>query len=102
MTVTLPFEKWPNLPWLKARTIFLTVHGSNAYGLNRSGSDTDVKGIAVPPPEVLHGFLGEFEQAETHEPVDAVVYDIRKFCRLAVNGNPNIIEILFTDPKHWL
>jgi hypothetical protein len=102
VATSVPFELWPDLPWLRGRTIFLTLHGSRAYGLNRAGSDVDVKGIAVPPAEVLHGFLSSFEQAELRAPVDAVIYEIRKFCRLAVNGNPNIIEILFTDTRHWL
>jgi predicted nucleotidyltransferase len=51
---------------------------------------------------MLHGFIGSFEQAELHEPLDCVIFEIRKFCRLASNANPNIIEILFTDPRHWI
>jgi predicted nucleotidyltransferase len=101
-TIHVPFERWTNMPWLDERTILLTVHGSRAYGLNRATSDVDVKGIAVPPREVLHGYLSSFEQAELREPIDCVIFDIRKFCRLAAEANPNIIEILFTDPKHWI
>lgn len=25
----IPYEKWPNFPWLKERTILLTKHGSH-------------------------------------------------------------------------
>jgi predicted nucleotidyltransferase len=102
MTPSIPFDHWANLPWLSERTILLTVHGSRAYGLSRPASDTDVKGIAVPPREMLHGFVDSFEQAELRAPVDCVIFEIRKFCRLAANANPNIVEILFTDPRHWL
>lgn len=90
-----------NLTWLSARTIVLTRHGSHAYGTNIAGSDLDVKGVAIPPREYFHGFLHRFEQAETKDP-DLVVYDIRKFFALAADCNPNIIEVLWTDPSDHL
>ena len=31
--------------------IFETIHGSRAYQLDRPGSDTDIKGIIVGPPD---------------------------------------------------
>lgn len=88
-----------SLPWLRDRTIFLTVHGSQAYGTSLPTSDTDYKGIVIPPPEYFLGFVNHFEQAECHAP-DAVLYDIRKFFALASDCNPNIIEVLFTDDKY--
>jgi predicted nucleotidyltransferase len=91
-----------NLPWLKERTIFLTVHGSHAYGTNMPESDVDLKGVAVAPREFYLGFLRSFEQSETKEPIDATIFGIRKFFKLASDGNPNIIEILFTDQADWL
>lgn len=86
-----------SLPWLRERTLYLTVHGSRAYGTNTESSDTDYKGVVVPPREYFHGFTKKFEQAECREP-DAVLYDIKKFFQLAANANPNIIEVLYTDP----
>jgi len=76
--------------------VFETVHGSRAYGLAGPDSDTDVKGIFVPPAEALFGFESTPEQTEP-EP-EHVLYDIRKFFRLAAACNPTVIEILFTDP----
>lgn len=102
------FSRFTSLPWLRERTIFLTRHGSHAYGTNTPTSDLDVKGVAVPPANYFLGFHQKFEQAEsrTHEgkPTDAdlVVYDIRKFFNLAADCNPSIIEVLFTDPIDWL
>lgn len=90
-----------NLDWLASRTILLTKHGSQAYGTSLPTSDLDVKGVAVPPREYFHGFVQRFEQAESKNP-DFVVYDIRKFCNLATDCNPNIIEVLWTDPSDWL
>jgi predicted nucleotidyltransferase len=91
-----------NLTWLHGRTIFLTRHGSHAYGTNTPTSDEDFKGLAVPPLKYFYGFLENFEQAEFKHQVDGldmVVYDIRKFFKLATECNPSIIEVLFTDPS---
>lgn len=108
----MPFEIDPqhpmawyrgNLAWLPDRTIFLTKSGSQAYGTALPTSDLDVKGVAVPPRAYFLGYLHRFEQAEAKgDPLDAVVYDVRKFAELAAACNPNIIEMLFTGPADWL
>lgn len=90
------WSRFSSQPWLGERTIFLTKHGSHAYGTTVPSSDLDFKGVAVPPVEYFHGFVHHFEQAESKEP-DLVIYDIRKFMRLAADCNPNIIEVLFTS-----
>ncbi len=90
-----------NLGWLATKTIFLTRHGSHAYGTNTPASDEDFKGVAIPPGKYFYGYLERFEQAEFRhqkDGLDAVVYDIRKFFKLAADCNPSIIEVLFTDP----
>jgi predicted nucleotidyltransferase len=90
-----------NLGWLAARTIFLTRHGSHAYGTNTPTSDEDFKGVAIPTSKYFFGYLERFDQAEFRhqkDGIDAVIYDIRKFFKLAADCNPSIIEVLFTDP----
>ncbi len=89
-----------NLPWLVPNTLFLTLHGSHAYGTNIATSDIDVKGFCIPPKEYFLGFTKTFEQAEFKEP-DGVVYEIRKFFKLARDCNPNVIEVLFADESDW-
>jgi len=83
-------------------TIYLTVHGSRAYGTNLDTSDTDFRGIAIPPKEYFLGYSFVFEQNEQHDPNDKVVFDIRKFFRLASDCNPNVVEILYTDPSNQI
>jgi len=80
--------------------IYKVIAGSQAYGLAREGSDTDIRGVCIPPKPYLLG-LSEFEQYEspTH---DTVIFALKKFARLALACNPNIIEILYVEPQHVL
>lgn len=92
--------KGVNPPWIWDRTVYLTMHGSTAYGMARPDSDKDIRGFAIPPKEYFYGFHHKFEQFQLNAAdLDIVVYDIRKFFGLAAQCNPNIIEILFTDPS---
>jgi predicted nucleotidyltransferase len=87
--------------WLESRTILLVRHGSHAYGTAIESSDEDFKGVAVPPREYRDGFLNHFEQAETKKP-DKVVYDLRKFMRLAADCNPSVNECLYVEDSDRL
>lgn len=89
-----------NLEWLPTNTLFLTKHGSHAYGTSLPTSDLDLRGICIPPRQYYFGF-GSFEQTCQTEP-DLTVFELRKFMRLAADCNPNAIEILFTDPSDHL
>ncbi len=105
------------------KTIFLTVVGSQSYGLATPESDIDVKGIAIPNIDAKFGFYGKFDQkdkwsddntlitntnrefcqeVESNPPKDRVVYDLAKFIKLAADCNPNIIETLFTEERFHL
>ncbi|MFO7561799.1 MAG: nucleotidyltransferase domain-containing protein [Enhygromyxa sp.] len=47
---------------IDARTIFLTLTGSHAYGTARPGSDVDIRGCCVAPLRVRLSFRTHFEQ----------------------------------------
>lgn len=90
----------PKWLWYNNRPSFLTKHGSHAYGTNTPDSDLDLRGFCIPPKEYFLGYNNKFEQFQhVDENLDVVIYDIRKFFKLAADCNPNIIEVLFTDPK---
>lgn len=79
--------------------IYKCIHGSRAYGLNTSTSDTDIKGIFIPNIEYYFG-MKNVEQQEYGK--DCVIYALKKFVSLARDCNPNIIEILFCEPTDIL
>lgn len=91
-----------NIPWLQERTIYLTRHGSHAYGTSTPTSDIDIRGIAIPPMNYHLGVAHTFEQAVQHEPIDLTIFSLQKFVKLAADANPNALEILFTDPSDHL
>ncbi len=88
-----------NLTWLPERTFYITKHGSHAYGTNLPTSDLDLRGIFVAPQSYYHGFLNVIEQVEQKAPEDFVLFELRKFFKLAVDANPNVLELLYTDPS---
>lgn len=88
-----------NLKWLRDNTIYLTKYGSHAYGTSTPESDLDIRGIAIPPKEYYFGVLSTFEQYLSSEPYDLCIFDLRKFVKLALDFNPNAVEILFTEQE---
>jgi len=79
--------------------IYKTIVGSKAYGIDTPESDTDIKGITIAPKEYYFG-LKVFEQQEIGK--DCTIYALNKFVRLARDNNPNILEMLYTEPRHIL
>lgn len=92
----------PQIQWLKDKTIFLTIQGSISHGLNTSESDVDIRGMAICPKEYMLGFNSSFEQFIINEPTDCAIFELKKFFKLTSQGNPNSIEILFTEPQFHL
>jgi predicted nucleotidyltransferase len=81
-----------------SRSIFITRHGSHAYGTNIATSDLDFKGVCIPTKEYFLGSMKKFEQLERQvnrgAPYDTTIMSLQKFVNLASDCNPNIIEIL--------
>ena len=101
--------------WMLANTAYLTVMGSQAYGVSSDDSDLDVYGFCIPPKDLVFPHLAceipgfgkqiqRFEQWQEHhvrDPNKAVEYDfvvfsIVKYFQLCMENNPNMIDSLFT------
>ena len=116
--------------WLGPRTVYVVEAGSHAYGTSTPESDYDYRGAAIPPKNYFFG-LDNFEQAESDyvgmlvakelwnkhlgegsgagsnisflgKSKDVTVWSLAKMIKLASDGNPNMIELLFTDQSNIL
>lgn len=77
------------------RVIFRCVIGSRAYGLEEETSDTDYRGIFLPPAELnwsLYGVPDQIENQATQEQY----WELQRFLVLALKANPNVLECLYT------
>lgn len=89
--------------------IMKTLNGSRLYGTHTETSDDDYISIFVEPPE----YCFSLQQAKTiplhdrgpeeknvHAEVDGIAYPLRHFLKLATDGNPSILTVLFAQPEH--
>jgi predicted nucleotidyltransferase len=74
--------------------LYRCVVGSQAYGLNQEGSDTDRRGFYLPPTDLHWSLGGVPDQLETEH--EEVYWEIEKFIRLALRANPNVLECLYS------
>lgn len=77
------------------RVIYRCVVGSQAYGLATDESDVDRRGIYLPPAELHWSLFGVPEQLENDQTQEAY-WELQKFVIMALKGNPNILECLYT------
>lgn len=77
------------------RVIFRCVIGSRAYGLDDDQSDTDYRGIFLPPAELQWSLYGVPEQIECFETQEHY-WELQRFLVLALKANPNVLECLYT------
>jgi predicted nucleotidyltransferase len=95
--------------WLPDSLQYVTVMGSHAYGCATPQSDYDYYGFAVPPRQYtyphewgyIQGFdsIPNFEKWDKKVPdaVDVDIFGIVRYLKLLSDGNPNIVESLFTS-----
>lgn len=100
----------PDMQWLRENLVLGWITGSHLYGTETPTSDMDYVGVVMPPIGVKFG-LQNFEEAElstkksserrrnNSEDIDLKLYSFDKFVRLALDNNPNIIELLFAPER---
>lgn len=86
-------------------TILRTQVGSGLHGVTIQGTDDrDEMGVCIEPPECVIG-LQQFDQYQFRtQPegvrsgagdLDLVIYSLRKWARLAAQGNPTVLLLMF-------
>jgi predicted nucleotidyltransferase len=80
---------------LQKYVILQVVIGSRAYGLEHEGSDTDRRGIYLPPAELQWSLYGVPEQLE-NEATQECYWELQKFLVLGLKANPNVLECLYS------
>jgi predicted nucleotidyltransferase len=75
--------------------IYRCVIGSRAYGLDDAQSDTDRRGVYLPPAERHWSLYGVPEQLENPD-TEETYWEVQKFLTLALKANPNVLECLYT------
>ena len=78
-----------------AHVIHRCVVGSRAYGLESEESDTDRRGIYLPPADLhwsLYGVPSQIEREATQE----CHWELGNFLVMALKANPNILEVLWS------
>ncbi|WP_341739908.1 nucleotidyltransferase domain-containing protein [Microcoleus sp. CAWBG640] len=75
--------------------IYRCIVGSKAYGLDNAQSDTDRRGIYQPPANLHWSLYGIPEQLENKQN-DECYWELQKFLIVALKGNPNVLECLYT------
>jgi len=80
------------------KTILEVVVGSRLHGLNKPDSDTDIRGVFMHPVEEILSPFKKIENTSWIEgDIDNTAYELRNFCKMATQGNPSVIEILFSN-----
>lgn len=68
--------------------------GSTAYGLAGPDSDVDRLGVFAAPTVAFHGLTEPNESVVSSSP-DVTYHEARKYCALALGGNPTVSELLW-------
>lgn len=80
---------------LFAHTVYRCIMGSRAYGLDDEKSDTDYRGVYLPPADLhwsLDGVPDQLEREETQEHY----WEVQRFLVLALKSNPTVLETLYS------
>ena len=96
------FTEFPK--WAEENCILAGYRGSLAHGTyDNKVCDKDVLGIVVPKQTQVFG-LEKFEQviSDKVEPWDIVLYELRKYIKLLLKSNPNVLSLLFLQDNVYV
>ena len=104
--------------WLPQNIHYEVMTGSVSYAVSSDTSDMDITGFCIPPKDDIFPHLrGEIpgfgnqiqrfevwqqhhvEDKEARQEYDFSIYSIVKFFQLAMENNPNMLDIIFTPQR---
>ncbi|ROO62338.1 hypothetical protein EDC02_4314 [Micromonospora sp. Llam0] len=80
---------------VERHTVLAVVVGSRAYGLHGPDSDYDRRGVYVAPTRAFW----QLDKPPTHldgPAPEQFSWEIERFCTLALQGNPTVLEVLWS------
>ncbi|MFE0530451.1 DNA polymerase beta superfamily protein [Micromonospora parva] len=80
---------------VERHTVLAVVVGSRAYGLHGPASDYDRRGVYVAPTRAFWNL----DRPPTHldgPAVEQFSWEFERFCVLALQGNPTVLEVLWS------
>ncbi|RBO87051.1 DNA polymerase beta superfamily protein [Nocardia puris] len=88
-------------------TVLRGEYGSSVHGVSTGAADRDEMGVCIEPPTHVIG-ISAFEQYQYRTrptgvrsgpgDLDLTIYSLRKWARLAAQGNPTILLLMFLPP----
>lgn len=88
------------LPLAEENLIFRCVVGSRAYGISNESSDTDRMSLFIAPPIHNFGVFKPLKPVASKQDGDHTTYELDKFIELAIDCNPNVIELFYTGAQN--
>lgn len=79
---------------LYQHVVYRVIVGSRAFGLEHADSDTDRRGVYLPPARMHWSIYGVPEQLENPD-TEECYWELQKFVTLALKANPNVLEVLY-------
>ena len=85
------------------RSIIKVLVGSQIHGLSVPTSDRDIEAVVIEPIHEAIGISKPFEELICESDEEDIKYvSLRKWCRLALGGNPNFLLLLFAPQDNIL
>lgn len=94
--LTLEQKSWLEEQTSKVNTIFIGVHGSHLYGLDREGSDIDIKVIYLPSKQdlILGQAVKTYNKKNDDLNIEVEMKSLSSFLKSAGSADTNCIDLL--------
>lgn len=94
--LTLEQKSWLEEQTSKVNTIFIGVHGSHLYGLDREGSDIDIKVIYLPSKQdlILGQAVKTYNKKNEDLDIEVEMKSLSSFLKSAGSADTNCIDLL--------